>query len=506
MGPRELAVLLAKEAAYRSSSGSRVARLGPFTLSTAGIVRSNVAWAVLFSAFSVIVVLSTGPLSCSLILSIGFLGVLELFIGAFFMASTVHAITSMRLLDPLARTPIDDKTLRLALLGASAYWGGVAIPAVVLPGAAAAAWLVRSPLLICWAFFEALCLALAASGLGYLAGALYPRARGSRALRAASLIAWVAFFGLGATFNLALARGWLARSDICPPQVGLIPPFSFPAAALNAPTLALNPALSSLAFSAFSVWVAWYGAGKLWRAISSEWIPLPTIEPARRAKQVTIPSAIPYLIVKDLKLLARNPKMLASVLYYLSVGPLVILATLTWIGPEHPAALAVISPVALLVGGLSGWAAMYLITLEGTGAGFLASLPISERELAELKTRLTVLIGSPASFGFYLVARAAGHSTVGLASALAYLASLYSSSRLTCVKLIRRLGQERKVWTLHAMGKELILLLLSQTALFVAMALMAYIPAILVPEQAWLASSLMSVVLSFALAWSISHK
>ena len=335
---------------------------------------------------------------------------------------------------------------------------------------------------------------------------MYPRARGSRALRAASLIAWVAFFGLGATFNLALARGWLARSDICPPQVGLIPPFSFPAAALNAPTLALNPALSSLAFSAFSVWVAWYGAGKLWRAISSEWIPLPTIEPARRAKQVTIPSAIPYLIVKDLKLLARNPKMLASVLYYLSVGPLVILATLTWIGPEHPAALAVISPVALLVGGLSGWAAMYLITLEGTGAGFLASLPISERELAELKTRLTVLIGSPASFGFYLVARAAGHSTVGLASALAYLASLYSSSRLTCVKLIRRLGQERKVWTLHAMGKELILLLLSQTALFVAMALMAYIPAILVPEQAWLASSLMSVVLSFALAWSISHK
>ena len=62
------------------------------------------------------------------------------------------------------------------------------------------------------------------------------------------------------------------------------------------------------------------------------------------------------------------------------------------------------SRVALLVGGLSVWAAMYLITLEGTGAGFLASLPISERELAELKTRLTVLIGSPASFGFYLVA------------------------------------------------------------------------------------------------------
>lgn len=74
------------------------------------------------------------------------------------------------------------------------------------------------------------------------------------------------------------------------------------------------------------------------------------------------------------------------------------------------------------------------------------------------------------------------------------------------MKLIHRLGQGRKVWTLHAMGRELILLLLSQTALFVAMALMSYIPAILVPEQAWLASSLMSLVLSFALARSISHK
>lgn len=428
-------------------------------------MRFNAVWASLLVAYSALVGISTSPSSCPASLSLGLLGLLEIFVGAFFTASTVHSITELGLLDPLARLPVEERTIRLAVLGAAVYWGGAVLPLAVLPAALILGVRLGSSGLVAWGILESLSTALLSIGGGFSAAALYPRAREARGSRLASLIAWTALFGLGATFNLALVRGWLSRGAGCPPHVMVLPPFSYPAASVgfrwaNA---------TSASFSILSALAAWYGVGHLWSALSEEWTPVPEFFRDRGGGSRPLP--LPYPLVKDMKLLLRDPKLLASVAYYAAVGP-ALLGAAAILSPGREVAVR-LPPASLLLGGLTGWVAVYLLVLEGSGAGFLATLPVGASEVTLFKSALSCLLCAPSAAGIAALGARLGSPLAGVASGVTYLLAVASSSSLIASRLIvgaRDRGGELRSWSLHSVGGKETLMMLGAAALYAGLA------------------------------------
>ncbi len=456
-GAARLAALLAREAAYRSRGGS-IGR-------GSSLARFNAVWAGLLAAYSLLVGVSTSPSSCASSLSLGLLGLLEIFVGAFFTASTIHSIIELGLLDPLTRLPVADRTVRLAILGAAVYWGGAVLPLTVLPAACVLAARMGRLGLVPWGAAESLSAALFSLGGGFAAAALYPKARAAQGSRWASLVAWVALFGLGATFNLALVRGWLGPGALCPPHVWALPPFSYPAAAMG---LGWSSA-PSVAFSVLSGMSAWYGVGRLWSALSEEWAPIPEFGKRRKGRPWSPP--MPYFVVKDLKLLLRDPKLLASVAYYAAVGP-ALLGAAALLSPTPRDALAQLPSASLLLGGVTGWVTIYLLALEGRGAGLLATLPVGPRQVVLYKCALSCLVCSPSALGMALIGARLGSASAGAAAGISYLAAVASSSSLVSSTLISRAGAQGspKSWSLHAVGGRETLIMLGEATLYAGLA------------------------------------
>ncbi len=125
-------------------------------------------------------------------------------------------------------------------------------------------------------------------------------------------------------------------------------------------------------------------------------------------------------------------------------------------------------PASLLLGGLAGWVAVYLLALEGKGVEFLATLPVGVREVVLFKSVLSTLICVPPAAGIAALGVRLGSSQAGAASGAAYLAAVASSSALISSKPITSVsrGDERGLRSLHSVSGTETLLMLGTSALY----------------------------------------
>lgn len=471
----EIAGILAKEASYRARrrAGVRGSRLAG--LVGRGLVRSNVLGALLFTGMSLFFCIGAVFDQRLVVPMLGILGLVELLVGAFATASTVHVVLTEGLLEPLSILPVTESDIRLALLGVGVYWGGLSMICAVVPGALLVAVKRGAWAVALWGALEAVALLLLAFGVGYLLGALGPKYTRSRISRALQTVAWLLFFGFGLLFQLLppQAAGFVGEVGV-PRWLLLIPPFSFPAAAMGV----RESALASLAFSALSVAVLRAGAGRMWIAASSGRFALPSSPPAGRWS-LTVGRLQP--LKKDLRLLAMNPRMLASTVYYAVIGPALVVAPMladvftgnSGIGRFLPA-------IGLFFGGVGGAGVYYLYALDAEGARLLYHLPLTRGEVARQKALTLIVAVSPIVLLVGAVGALSGGMLTGLEAVLTYGLTLLGSAMLNSTILAKRLPREPSAWTQETFSKGTLgLLMLAEFVVFGAAAAAAVVPAVL---------------------------
>ncbi len=471
----EIAGILAKEASYRARrrAGVRGSRLAG--LVGRGLVRSNLLGALLFTGMSLFFCIGAVFDQRFVVPMLGILGLVELLVGAFATASTVHVILTEGLLEPLSTLPVTESDIRLALLGVGVYWGGLSMVCAVVPGALLVAVKRGSWAVALWGALEAAALLLLAFGVGYLLGALSPKYTRSRISRVLQTVAWLLFFGFGLLFQLLppQAAGFVGEVG-APRWLLLIPPFSFPAAAMGV----RESALASLAFSALSVAVLRVGAGRLWTAASSGRFALPSSPPAGRWS-LAVGRLQP--LKKDLRLLAMNPRMLASTVYYAVIGPALVVAPMladvftgnSGIGRFLPA-------IGLFFGGVGGAGVYYLYALDAEGARLLYHLPLTRGEVARQKALTLTVTVSPIVILVGVVGALSAGALTGLAAVLTYGVTLLGSAMLNSAILAKRLPREPSAWTQETFSKGTLgLLMLAEFVAFGAAAAAAVAPAAL---------------------------
>ncbi len=472
-GWMEISRILAKEASYRARRrGVRRTRL--MSLVGGGLVRSNLLGALLFTGMSLFFSVGAVFDGRLIVPMIGVLGLVELLVGAFATASTVHVILSEGLLEPLSTLPVTDSDVRTALLGVGIYWGGLSMLFAVLPGAALVAAKRGLWPLAAWASLEAGSLLLLAFGVGYLLGSLGPRYTRSRVSRALQTLAWLLFFGFGLLFQLLPQEAVGFSEEVgVPGWLLLIPPFSFPAAALGVG----KAAVSSLASALLGAAVMRLGAGRLWRAASSGAFVLPTGAPARGWR---ITAGRLQFLRKDLKLLGMNPRMLASTVYYAVIGPALVLAPLLTEATAGGLIGRFLPAIGLFFGGVGGAGVFYLYALDAEGARLLYLLPLSRGDVARQKAATLAVTVSLIVVAVGAAGAISAGPLLGLASTVTYALTLLGSAMINSAILARRLPREPSAWTQETFSRGTLgLLTLAEFVLFGFAAGLGVVPVLL---------------------------
>ena len=453
---RDIAGILAKEASYRAIKRAKASRRRGLRLGSGEFVKSNVLIILIGSFVSIMIgvplLMSNPPVEAVLFIA-GILGLIELFSGAFTMADTIHTIAVDKLLDPLARLPVSDRDIRRALLAIGLYWGGLGLPFFVIPAMAAAAWRFGRPLLLVWGAIEGIALFLLAIGIGYFFGSLAPKTTRSPLLRVISTISWLLFFGIGAMFPFMSRIFAGLQVQVNVPFLDLLPPFSFAAAGFGS----ISSALASLFFLFLSILVFKLGAGRLWRAASRGWTaPGPIVTPREWGLWR---GPISPMLMKDLKLIFRNPRMLATTFYYVLIWPLIILFPIISGAREGGPLLEEALPaIALFIGSASGYAVEYMYVLEGEGAKILYLLPISKGRLVEYKAFAITMLSLPLAVTIAMTASWLWNPLIGLSAGVSYLLALTGSAIINSIILANQLPQEPSSWTMHTFSKGILLL------------------------------------------------
>ncbi len=471
----EIAGILAKEASYRAQRRAGAERSRLIKLVGGGLVRSNLLGALLFTGMSLFFCIGAVFDQRFIVPMMGVLGLVELLVGAFATASTVHVILTEGLLEPLSTLPVTESDIRLALLSVGVYWGGLSMVFAVIPGALLIAAKRGMWTVALWGALEAVALLLLAFGVGYLLGSLSPKYTRSRISRALQTVAWLLFFGFGLLFQLLphQAAGFVGEAGV-PGWLLLVPPFSFPAAALGV----REAIASSLAFAALSSVILRVGAGRLWRAASSGRFALPTSAPTEKW---VITAGRLQPLKKDLRLLGMNPRMLASTVYYAVIGPAIVIAPMLADVMTGDSGISRFLPaIGLFFGGVGGAGVYYLYALDAEGARLLYHLPLTRGEVARQKAVTLAATVSPIVLIVGVVGALSGGMLAGLAAVVTYGLTLLGSAMLNSAILAKRLPGEPSAWTQETFTKGTLgLLMLAEFVVFGAAAAAAVVPAML---------------------------
>jgi hypothetical protein len=478
MSWKEVADVLAREASYRAMKrGERKTFIG-----FSGLLRSNLLGAVLMTLISLSV--SAGALfeRSFLIAALGVLGLIELLLGAFTVAGSVHVVLSEGLLEPLSFLPVDEKDIRKAFLMTGVYWGGLSMIFALIPGVLMLAFGLKIWALIPFGLIEAFSILLLSFGIGYLAGSLGPKYTRSRISRVIQTVVWLIFFGFGVMFQF-VPRFVPKTSNI--PYIELIPPFSFAGASIGS----REAMLSSLVFLLLSILLFRAGAERLWRVASSGIFLLPQF-PAERKWSIRVGSM--QLLRKELRLMTMNPRILASTFYSMIMAPIVFIIPLITDSKLNVAQF--IPALSLFAAGFVGLSVYYLYVVEAEGALLLYLLPITRGYLARQKAIALFLLSIPILLLIGVACYLIGGIFMAFTCTIIYATTALGSSMIFSSSIVTYLPKEPSIWTQETLKGKITAISLAGIIATGVIALIAATPIISMGERGITMSALIAIL------------
>lgn len=406
---RGLAKLLVREAAYRSFRGGQAAPFLPSARQTrsgvrVSVVSANVIGAFLYSLLSFAMAGAAYMTSEQYGPWVAFSTALTFLVGfalamAVMQASTfTSAVIREGLIDLLRLYPLTDKEIvKVYAYALILYWGGLAVAFLFAPFLAAEAYLAAtgylSPAHLLVAVFAAVTTLGFAYSAGLALGAQSYIGRRAALMRAASAAGWVLtlllFFLTYYSYTVALTiteglTPFLARWGYLIPFVG--PAFADTAlkagASLAITTALLAPSLRA-AVSRFSA---------IFHGLEAS-APLTA---GGGSAEAVVRGKLAALVVKDLKLLSREPRLFANAVMMAAL-PILMMAVLSMTRSGSGLVTAYTSPaIATVLGVFSSLATDTLYFVESSGAKALYYLPITRAEIAASKALATMTITIPA--------------------------------------------------------------------------------------------------------------
>ncbi len=452
---RRVAEVLAREATYRSRRKTgRSIRL--LKLTGGSMVKYNALLLVLFSLIS----LGTGFSALGgrdvAYANLVMLFVMEILMGVLFMALNLQVLVSDRLLEPMFHLPLEETEIRRALSWIGIYWGGAALPSILIPAGIVASIILGDPSILAGALIGSLVALALSLAVGYLAGSLATRYTRSLRGRAISTSVWLLVLGIGFLMG-PLAEGVSAMrgSEL----LAALPPLCFSLALSSPLALASSLALISASYALLRV-----GTARFWRVATRG-----EVAPPRGPAKWSLNFGVRAALMRDLKLVSRTPRILASVIMYSFMFPLAFLLPMLSGGvpPELKGALL---PIALAVGGLGGFSVLYLYVVEAAGARTLYSLPLTRADVAGLKFLAHSVMNLPIACAVAAVLSVMMPS--GAFPALLYLASFLGSALLNSLVYAAMLPDEPSHWSTETFGRAVIgVIFIVESVAYMALAL-----------------------------------
>jgi hypothetical protein len=350
------------------------------------------------------------------------------------VTAATNTILSEDLLKPISFMPVNEGDLRIALLLVGVYLGGGSVPFLVIPGVIVASLYFKMWGLIFWGLVEAFSVLLLAFGIGYIAGSLGGKYTRSMFSRGVQMAVWLVFLSLAGI--LQIAPQLFPRASLPREVLDMLPPFSFGGAVLGLGTAVL----SSVVFVVAGVTVFWYGASRLWRLAGSG---LSSVLVPQAGGRLHLRSGFFEPLLKDLRLLARNPRMLAYVVYYMNVVPLMIVFSFM----RGPKTALIIPSLSLFMAGFAGTGAGYFYVAEGEGSLLLYVLPVTRGWLARRKAAACLVFSLPTMAVIAILGYVFGEPSIAVVGVLIFLLGVIGSSLAFSFLAARGLPRSPAVWT-----------------------------------------------------------
>jgi len=485
----ELARVLAREVSYRSrrSFGKRGVfgfMLGEYKPSA---VRANLVGASVFTLISLLIsaVLLIAPPSAAELLFSGIYSGLMI-MGLFIVLLTSIGFTSVyvgeRLVDLLVMFPLDERTIAEAyLLSLFLYWGGASVLFIYIPPLIAAAFKAVDPVLLIAALLASIILIVFGYALGLGLGTYVQLVRKRSILRGLATLAWlivfVAFYSAGQLISYVSEVMSLAELSVAAyiPFIGML-------FIKNNPQGAFFSAVLSVALLGISYRFAVSRLGVLTGRVQAGLLKVraPILAKPRGIKEryaeISVESSIKGFISKDIKLLLREPRRLASILYFVVFPFIAFLPELTTRNPSLTSGiwLAIFLGVCGLAGGIIGLTSETLYYIEGEGAKVLYYLPITRRKLALAKAGSIFPIATIAAFTLaILVSVALGDVYLGLSIFILIVSSAFSTALICSSLTVKYLPEVPSAWTEATISRAFQLVV--KLAVILALIAMAFI-------------------------------
>ena len=443
-----IAKILAKEASYRFSKnrgGSRILNSPLITnLIAIGIF-------TIFSIASAIYMTYTDPLIYNLH-RLASITLVQLAIGIFstlfIMMYNLHIIVTDRLIDTLTHLPIKTRDIKYALLFLNLYWGVFTEPFLFIPGALIYTYSIGNTLFILMGIEASIFSILLTLSLGFIAGSVSPRVSRHPLTRIISTLIWLIVMSIsllisGAGRTLVEYISINTEKILKLKLIKYAPPFSIVYQVYGELDLILTSLLGLIA-----LWIL------LNYSTSIYWGSLFKTAPVKTAPTVTVNRGIdlskPILtgwVYRDLKMIIRNPRFLASIIYLL-IFPILMPLLVGFTAPGLN--IKWITPLFILtIGSFSGVMVANLFIIEGEGAKILYTLPITRNNYIIGKTLTVLYLATLASIAIALY----GYLVLEIYPAfipllcIIYIFSTYSSSLFISQVYINYIPRQPSAWT-----------------------------------------------------------
>ncbi len=410
---------LAREVAYRGFKGTTPSALTPAAKPSSkgkvnvSVVKSNALGAIFYSIISSSISISllmagqigssvTNTFSISLTILVGFAFALSLMQVAPFTSTFIREglVDLLRLL-PLTNSQI----LRVYLVALTLYWGGLSLIFIFVPFFMVSAYVVMEGTLpgtyLLLGLFAMTSLFIFSYSLGMALGSYSYAVRRRASLRLMSTIAWLLSFMMMFLFYRISSIIVEVAKNLEPVLLtwGAFIPFVGPLFSITNPILMLSSITGNVLLVVVAYMLARVRISKVFFG-GAEYSMIARVEFMKRIKvsetKLRVKGLINALVCKDLKLLSRESRRLASMLF-LVLLPIIMFVSLGFNShtTKHSAYLIFIT--SSILGAFSGLASEYVFYAEGAGALVLYYLPLRKRDIALAKALACSLITIPIS-------------------------------------------------------------------------------------------------------------
>lgn len=467
---RKLAYLLAKEVSYRVSKKYRSGRRGSFLGSSRpqpSVLRSNAVPAIMYLFLSTFFSLPLFFLTGTYSLDIIYVSIMAfvLFIGS--LMALFHSVTftstfiNEKIVSFLLLLPFDERRLvKTYFLSSFLYWGGLAVFLTLAPpilmGLYSAVMGNLSPIIPFLGLIAGFLTYSMVFLLGIGLGSYSQLVKKHGFLRFFSTIMWLAtFFSLYflnqifKMFFLPLASSTGIVAYI--PIFGILVAYAHPLKSLVSLTLSMLLLFISYKFAISRI--------SLLFSLTPFKLPtIPFLELEREA-EIKIRGGFLGLILKDIKLLSREPRRLANLLYPVILVFIWIVFRPTSLGrggmlPQFLLAFA------NLAGFMVGTITDVLYFIEGEYARIYYFLPLSKKKIALSKTGIPIILSFLTGISIFTITfKATGSIEIAVQAFLLSTFSGVSLSIMCSAFTIRNLPETPSAWTEAMEGRTTIILL-----------------------------------------------